>query len=100
MFPSPDRHDSQGLFSSQAYCLNSVTSLRRRAFAVARRGRYVGLGQSQRPQKRFQGIKDYVATDDLTMAVNAAVVLEPPLHSIHHGFLLNRVASLLFARSV
>src|SRR4029079_12450294 len=28
---------------------------------------------------RFQGTKDYVATDDLTMAVNAAVVLERPL---------------------
>lgn len=28
---------------------------------------------------RFEGTKDYVATDDLTMAVNAAVTLERPL---------------------
>src|SRR4029078_1288684 len=28
---------------------------------------------------RFEGTKDYVATDDLTMAVNAAIVLERPL---------------------
>ena len=27
---------------------------------------------------RFQGTKDYVATDDLTVAVNAAIVLRPP----------------------
>jgi hypothetical protein len=27
---------------------------------------------------RFEGTKDYVATDDLTMAVNVAVVLELP----------------------
>jgi MoxR-like ATPase len=35
--------------------------------------------QFERPFMRFQGTKDYVATDDLTMAVNAAVVLERPL---------------------
>ncbi len=28
---------------------------------------------------QFQGTKDYVATDDLTIAVNAAVTLERPL---------------------
>ncbi len=28
---------------------------------------------------RFAGTEDYVATDDLTMAVNAAIVLERPL---------------------
>ena len=28
---------------------------------------------------KFQGTKDYVATDDLTIAVNAAVTLERPL---------------------
>jgi MoxR-like ATPase len=28
---------------------------------------------------RFTGTKDYVATDDLTAAVNAAIVLERPL---------------------
>ena len=28
---------------------------------------------------RFEGTKDYVATDDLTVAVNAAVTLERPL---------------------
>ena len=29
---------------------------------------------------KFQGTADYVATDDLTIAVNAAVTLERPLH--------------------
>ena len=28
---------------------------------------------------RFEGTSDYVATDDLRMAVNAAIVLERPL---------------------
>ncbi|HBR36642.1 MAG TPA: ATP-binding protein, partial [Sulfitobacter pontiacus] len=28
---------------------------------------------------KFQGTQDYVATDDLTIAVNAAVTLERPL---------------------
>ncbi len=28
---------------------------------------------------RFQGTKEYVATEDLTIAVNAAVTLERPL---------------------
>ena len=28
---------------------------------------------------RFQGTKDYIATDDLKIAVNAAVTLERPL---------------------
>ena len=30
-------------------------------------------------KKRFEGTKDYVATDDLKIAVNAAVGLERPL---------------------
>ena len=35
--------------------------------------------QFEGPVMRFQGTRDYVATDDLTMAVNAAVILERPL---------------------
>src|SRR6201989_499366 len=36
-----------------------------------------GAGMSQR--QRFEGTEDYVATEDLTMAVNAAIALERPL---------------------
>jgi DNA-binding NtrC family response regulator len=34
---------------------------------------------SEGPSMRFEGTADYVATDDLKMAVNAAIVLERPL---------------------
>ncbi|HKT54435.1 MAG TPA: ATP-binding protein, partial [Caulobacteraceae bacterium] len=30
-------------------------------------------------QQRFEGTRDYVATDDLKVAVNAAIALERPL---------------------
>src|SRR5688572_753846 len=79
MFSSVHRHDSQRLLSIRAICLSSVAMLRRPAFAVALPERYEGCAQPERRQMRFQGTKDYVATDDLTMAVNAAVILERPL---------------------
>src|SRR3954454_578715 len=42
-----------------------------------RAGRPPGAGMSQR--QRFEGTEDYVATEDLKVAVNAAIALERPL---------------------
>jgi len=37
------------------------------------------MGQNEPRGKKFQGTENYLATDDLTLAVNAALALQRPL---------------------